>query len=118
MLGSLAMRQIMGYLKQRPTGGRGMTKEDELLAFLHEHVFDSILNSPDASQSLKSGVRLTITRMQQRDAAGMIQYCWSAVIGTERSTSFARLMRKEGFTRFEEIIDEFRDRFNDKWLRT
>lgn len=48
----------------------------------------------------------------------MIQYYWSAVIGTERSTKFAREMRKEGFTRFEEIIDEFRDRFNDKWLRS
>jgi hypothetical protein len=55
--------------------------------------------------------------MKQRDAMGMIQYYWSAIIGTERSTAFAREMRKEGFTRFEEIIDEFRDRFNDKWFR-
>lgn len=95
-----------------------MTKEEELLAFLHEHVFDPILNSPVASHSLKSGVRRTIERMKQRNATGMIQYYWSAVIGTERSTKFAREMRKEGFTRFEEIIDEFRDRFNDKWLRS
>ncbi len=94
-----------------------MTKEEELLAFLHQHVFDPILDSRDASQSLKSGVRLTITRLQQRDAVGMIQYYWSAIIGTERSTSFARRMREEGFTRFEEIIDEFRDRFDDRWLR-
>ena len=72
-----------------------MTKEEELLAFLHEHVFDPILNSPDASRPLKSGVRLTITRMQQRDTAGMVQYYWSAIIGTERSTSFARQMREE-----------------------
>ena len=95
-----------------------MTKEQELLAFLHEHVFDPILNSANASKSLKSGVRLTITRMEQGDAARMIQYYWSAVIGTERSTLFARQMREEGFTRFEEIIDEFRDRFNDEWLRS
>lgn len=95
-----------------------MTKEEELLAFLHEHVFFPILDSANASKSLKSGVRLTIERMKQRDATGMIQYYWSAVIGTERSTKFAREMRKEGFTRFEEIIDDFRDRFNDKWLRS
>ena len=94
-----------------------MTKEEELLAFLHQHVFDPILDSPNASPSLKSGVRLTITRLQQRDAAGMIHYYWSAIVGTERSTAFARHMREEGFTRFEEVIDEFRERFNDDWLR-
>jgi hypothetical protein len=94
-----------------------VTKEEELLAFLHERVFDPILNSPEATNSLKSGVRLTVARMRQRNAEGMIQYYWSTVIGTDRSTSFARQMRKEGFTRFEEIIDEFRDKFNDKWLR-
>jgi len=101
-----------------PTGEQHMNKEEELLAFLHEHVFDPILTSPVASNSLKTGVRLTITRLQQRDAAGMLQYYWSAVIGTEKSTAFARQMREEGFTRFEEIIEDFRDRFNDRWLRS
>src|SRR5947209_7937829 len=94
-----------------------LTKEDELMAYLHAHVFDPILSSPVASTKLKQGVRLTITRMQQRDAEGMLHYYWSAVIGTERSTTFARLMRQEGFTRFEEVLEEFRDRFNDRWLR-
>ena len=94
-----------------------MTKEEELLVFLHEHVFDPILTSAAASNSLKSGVRITIARLQERDAEGMIHYYWSAVIGPERSTKFARQMREEGFTRFEEIIDEFRERFNDQWLR-
>ena len=81
--------------------------------FLHENVFDQILNSDTASDSLKKGVRLTIMRMNQRDAKGIISFYWSAIIGTEKSTSFARKMREEGFTRFEEIIDEFRERFND-----
>ena len=93
-------------------------KEQEIMAFLHENVFDPILTSPLASNSLKQGVRLTIMRMEQRDALGMIRYYWSAIIGTDRSTTFARQMREEGFTRFEEVIDEFRDRFNDAWLRT
>ena len=72
--------------------------------------------APSASKELKSGMTLTIVRLNQRDAVGMIQYYWSAIVGTERSTKFARLMKDEGFTRFEEIIDEFRDRFNDAWL--
>ncbi len=93
-----------------------MTKEQEIMQFLHENVFDPILNSPDSSNELKQGVRLTIMRMNQRDPQGMVSYYWSAIIGTERSTQFARLMRQEGFTRFEEVIDEFRERFNDNWL--
>jgi predicted glycosyl hydrolase (DUF1957 family) len=93
-----------------------MSKEDEIMEFLHQNVFDPILNSPDASDSLKKGVRYTIMRMQERDAGGRISYYWSAIVGTERSTEFARMMRNEGFTRFEEVIDEFRDRCNDNWL--
>jgi hypothetical protein len=93
-------------------------KSDEIMEYLHSNVFDPILSSPIASKELKAGVNLTIVRMNQRDEIGMIQYYWSAVIGTERSTKFARLMKKEGFTRFEEIIEDFRDRFNDKWIRT
>ncbi len=56
-------------------------------------------------------------RLEEHDAAGMIQYYWSAVIGTDRSVGFAALMRQEGFDRFEEAIDEFRLRFNDRFLR-
>ena len=93
-----------------------MTKEEEILSFLQQRVFDPILNSSRASNELKQGVRLTIVRMSQRDAVGMIQYYWSAIIGTKRSVGFAHRMRQEGFTRFEEVIDEFRDRFNDEWL--
>ncbi len=95
-----------------------MTKEDEILEFLHQRVFDPILTSATASEKLKQGIRLTVTRMKQRDALGMLQYYWSAIIGTERSPGFAAQMRAEGFTRFEECIDEFRARFTDEWLRS
>ena len=97
---------------------REATKKREVLQFLHQQVFDPILDSPSASESLKRGVRLTIMRMNERDSAGIVSYYWSAIIGTERSTEFARNMRSEGFTRFEEVIDQFRDRFGDKWLRS
>ena len=93
-----------------------MTKEEEIMTFLNENVFDPILSSESASESLKKGVRYTIMRLEQRDAKGMISYYGSAIVGTERSTEFARQMRDEGYTRFEEVIDEFRDRFNDARL--
>lgn len=94
-----------------------MTKEQEIMSFLHEKVFDEILSSPKASNKLKSGVNLTITRLNQRDAEGMVKYYWSAVIGTDRSIGFAKMMKEEGFLRFEEVLEEFRERFNDNWLK-
>ena len=84
--------------------------------FLHVRIFDPILQSPQASEKLKQGVRFTIMRLEERDAAGMMQYYWSAIVGTERSIGFAALMRREGFGRFEEAIDEFRVHFNDQFL--
>jgi hypothetical protein len=92
-------------------------KEQKIMDFLHKRIFDQILESGDASEKLKQGVRGTIMRLQERDAAGMIQYYWSAIVGTERSVGFAALMRKEGFERFEEAIDEFRLHFNDAFLK-
>ncbi|KQQ17553.1 hypothetical protein ASF59_00055 [Methylobacterium sp. Leaf121] len=85
--------------------------EQAIMDFLQARVFQPILTSPTASERLKQGCRLTITRLEQRDAAKMVHYFWSAVVGTERSTSFAAQMRLEGFDRFEEVISEFRARF-------
>lgn len=94
------------------------TREEQIMRFLHEKVFDEILTSPRSSEELKRGVRYTIMRLEERDAVGMVSYYWSAVIGTDRSKGFAARMRKEGFKRFEEAIEEFRDRFDPrKWRR-
>jgi hypothetical protein len=87
------------------------------MSFLHDQIFDPILKSDAASPALKQGVRFTIMRMNERDAAGMVNYYWSAIVGTDRSVGFAALMREEGFVRFEEAIDEFRLLFDDHFLR-
>lgn len=92
-------------------------KEAEIFNFLSERVFDPVLQSDTASTDLKQGIRLTMMRMRERDAAGMVHYYWSAIIGTERSVGFAARMRNEGFDRFEEALEEFRVRFDDKYLK-
>ena len=95
-------------------------KESAVMQFLHEHVFDHILNSPTASNNLKAGVRQTIYRMQQLPANKMVQFYWSAIKGTDRSIRFANLMRQEGFSRFEdpEVLERFRLKFDDQFLRS
>lgn len=92
-------------------------KEQQIMDFLGHRIFEPILSAPNASASLKQGIRYTIMRMEQRDAAGMVSYYWSAKIGTERSIGFAAKMRQEGFTRFEEALEEFRLRFDDAFLK-
>ncbi len=94
------------------------SKEKQIMDYLMDNVFNPILDSNKASASLKHGVRYTIMRLNDRDAFGMIHYYWSAIIGTEKSTKFARQMKNEGFVRFEELIEEFREKFNDKWLKS
>ena len=92
-------------------------REEAVMAYLHEHVFDPILESKTASAGLKKGIRLTIMRLMERDAKGMVHYYWSAISGTDRSIRFADEMRNEGFIRFEETIEDFRRRFDDRFLR-
>jgi hypothetical protein len=92
-------------------------KQQQIMDYLRTHIFDPILSSSHATPRLKQGVRLTIMRLEQRDAPGMVHYFWSAIIGTERSVGFAAQMKAEGFTRFEEVLEDFRLRFDDRFLR-
>ncbi len=102
------------------TGRADDHKKTEIMDFLNDRVFNPILGSERASKRLKTGVRYTIMRLNERDHEGIRNYYWSAIIGTEKSIPFAEDMRREGFTRFEEpeVLEEFRLRFNDEWLRS
>lgn len=94
-----------------------MTKEQEVMAFLELKVFSPVLSSKSASKELKRGVNSTIMRMNQLSALKMVQYFWTAIVGTEKSIGFAKLMKDENFIRFEDVLEEFRVKFDDKWLK-
>ncbi len=92
-------------------------KQIEIMDFLHEKVFDPILAS-SASNPIKQGVRYTINKMEgQKDAKGMVQYFWSAIAGKGNAIEFSDKLKDAGHVRFEEIFEEFRERFTDAWLR-
>lgn len=92
-----------------------MSKEEELMSFLHQKVFDPILASKTVPANIKSGVNLTIGRMNRLSAEKMVQYFWSA-LAQDNSIAFSKKMKVEGVTRFEDVMEEFRDRFNDEWV--
>lgn len=93
-----------------------MTKEQELMQYLHNKVFDHILDSKKCPAKIKSGVNLTVGRMSRLSAEKMVQYFWSA-LATENAITFSKHLKAEGLTRFEDVMEEFRDKFNDNWLR-
>lgn len=94
-----------------------MTKEEELMRFLHERIFDPILSSETVPANIKSGVNLTIGRMSRLTAEKMVQYFWSA-LAQDNSIAFSRKLKVEGLKRFEDVMEEFRDIFNDEWIRS
>lgn len=94
-----------------------MTKEEELMEYFHQKVFDPILNSPAAPANIKSGVNITIGRMDRLSAEKMIQYFWSA-LATDNAIKFSKRVKEEKLPRFEDVMEEFRDKFNDEWLRS
>ena len=87
------------------------TKQIEIKDFLHERVFAPILDS-SASNQIKQGVRLTIMRLEnQKDATGMVKYFWSAIAGKGNAIEFSDKLKDAGYIRFEEVLEEFRERF-------
>ncbi len=93
-----------------------MTKEQELMNYLHERVFDPILNSKTAPAKIKSGINLTIARMNKLKPEKMVQYFWSSLV-TDNAIAFSKHLKEEELTRFEDVMEDFRDKFNDKWIR-
>ncbi len=93
------------------------TKQIEIMDFLREKVFEPILTYSESNQ-IKRGVRLTIMRLEnQKDATGMIKYFWSAIGGKGNAIEFSDKLKDEEYIRFEEVLEEFRERFTVAWLR-
>ena len=95
------------------------SKQQEIMDFLQERVFNPILSSPTASNAVKQGVRLTIMRLEnQKDAESMVEYFWSAMAGKGNSISFSDKLENENLPRFEDVFEDFRERFTTNWLRS
>ena len=110
---------IMCYKRivvQENLGGNVMTKEKEVMEFLHQRVFDPILNSSKAPANLKSGVNLTIGRMNRLSAEKMVKYFWSA-LETDHAKAFSEKLKAEGLPTFEDVSEEFGQKFGDEWFR-
>ncbi len=93
-------------------------RKEEMLNYFNETIFEPAIqygtenNIPEMSQ----GARYTRMRMQQRNPEGILHYFWSAIVSTEKSISFSKLLKRHNVVRFEDIIDDVRDRFGNGYI--
>ena len=82
-----------------------MTKEQEIMEFLQEKVFNPILSNQNLPMPAKMALNMTISKMKTLTADEMISYFQQAV-----STSKSLFENSDG-ANFEAIIEEFKNRF-------
>lgn len=95
-------------------------KKQEFLNYLESNVWSEaervgLLNH---DTSLIKGIRLTRIRISNLPTVTqMVHFFWSAIYGTEKSINFSDKMKQYNLTRFEDILEDVRVKFNDNWLR-
>ncbi len=94
-----------------------MGKEKEVLTFLRKHLFNRVLALDYITKELESYIVDTIKALKDRNAVGMVHYFWSTIGGGEMKKVFQQRLMDEGFLDFEEVVEEFKVRFNGEWLR-
>lgn len=97
-----------------------MDKKREFVTYLEENIWSEAerVGRENNNMTLVKGIRLTRIRITQLPTAEkMVHYFWSAIQGTDKSINFSEIMKEYGLTRFEDVLEEVRTRFNDDWLR-
>ena len=97
-----------------------MDKKREFVTYLEENIWSEAerVGRENNNMTLVKGIRLTRIRITQLPTAEkMVHYFWSAIYGRDKSINFSEIMKEYGLTRFEDVVEEVRTRFNDDWLR-
>lgn len=94
-------------------------RKNEMISYFDEKVFNPAI---EKGRELKNshiiqGVKLTRMRMMRLPSDKMLGYFWSAIHGTDRSINFSNIMKNCGIVRFEDVLEEVREKFNDDFFR-
>jgi len=93
-------------------------KQKAIMDYFDKTIFEPavIYGKINNLMDIVRGVNLTRARMRRLSSEKMIQYFWSAIIGTDKSIRFSKMMKEHNILRFEDIIEEVREKFNNEWL--
>ena len=87
-----------------------LPREKDIMSFLRENVFDSILNSESASSELKQEV-VRLVHSLNAEADWQMIISWESMAKYPLGFAVMQKMKDEGFLQFETTLDEFRRRF-------
>lgn len=89
-------------------------KREDVLEFLARRVFNPVLASASVPADVRRRVKATVEALEAKDTAReIIEYYWTAI---RNSTDLPKRMKEVGLVRVEEVMEEFRTRFSDRWL--
>ena len=91
----------------------------EMDNYFNEKLFEPTIKyaTDNNIKEIAQGARYTRMRMSQLDSKKKLQYFWSAIQGTEKSIKFSKLLKDNGVLRFEDILEEVREKFNDEYFK-
>lgn len=94
-------------------------KCNEIMNYFDEKIFNPALDfaKRNHNSTIFKGVNLTRARMHRLSSEKKIQFFWSAIVGTDKSIRFSDILKDNGITRFEDIIEEVRVKFNNDYLK-
>lgn len=92
---------------------------NEIMNYFDEKIFNPALDFAKRNHNniVFKGVNLTRARMHRLSSEKKIQFFWSAIVGTDKSIRFSDILKDNGVTRFEDIIEEVRVKFNNDYLK-
>ena len=95
-----------------------MNKKEEVMNYLYDKIFCNVINSKTASKKAKSIVNKSIMCLKELPLESMILYVWNAVYEEDNNGNKANsILKKEGFVTFQDIIEEFKEKFNDDFIK-
>jgi len=96
-----------------------MDAREQILDYAKAKVLCPIIYSASSTDDLKASMKRTIERMERMDALECIRFIRGLVVSEEsRPNDVSERIKKAGFMRFEDCIDEFRQKYSLNWLET
>lgn len=95
-------------------------KCNEIMNYFDEKIFNPAISyaKQNRNSTILKGINITRARMNMLPSIKKIQFFWSAITGTERSIRFSDIMKENSISRFEDVLEEVRIKFNDEYFKS
>ena len=93
-----------------------MDKKQQLLDYLEQNLFKPILSAPYTSYQLKEDFLYVQQTIKDFSAQGILYYVWNILANKDIAPLMADRLNDEGFTSYNQILNNFKTEFPYEWL--